>query len=285
MAIQSKLILVTGATGQQGGAVATALLAKGQKVRVMSRTPEKASALAKAGAEVVKGNLTNPSDLQAVLRGVHGVFAMSTPFEAGMEAEVCQGVMLADAAKQAGITHYVYTSVGSAHRNTGIPHFESKWKVEQYIRQIGLPATILRPVWFMENFTTFAKPSVQGVLLLPMKPARKLAMVALKDIGAFGAAAFLRPNDFLGQAIDLAGDDLTMPEAAALLTKAMGRPIRSQEFQIEQAEAAMGHDLATMFRWFNEVGYAINIPALKQQFGMPLTTFVEWSKTVDWARV
>jgi len=275
---------VTGATGQQGGAVATALLAKGQKVRVMSRTPGKASALAKAGAEVVKGNLTNPSDLQAALRGVQGVFAMSTPFEAGMEVEVRQGIMLADAAKQAGITHYVYTSVGSAHRNTGIPHFESKWRVEQHIRQIGLPATILRPVWFMENFTTFAKPSAQGVLLLPMKPARKLAMVALKDIGAFCAAAFLRPNDFLGQAIDLAGDDLAMPEAAAQLTHAIGRPIRFQEFPMEQAEAAMGHDLATMFRWFNEVGYAINIPALKQQFGMPLTTFAEWIKTVDWTK-
>ena len=119
MATQSKIILVTGATGQQGGAVATALLTKGQKVRVMSRTPEKASALAKAGAEVVKGNLTNASDLQAALRGVHGVFAMSTPFEAGMDQEVRQGIMMADAAKQAGIAHYVYTSVGSAHRNTG----------------------------------------------------------------------------------------------------------------------------------------------------------------------
>jgi uncharacterized protein YbjT (DUF2867 family) len=282
MATQSKLILVTGATGQQGGAVASALLAQGQKVRVMSRTPEKASALAQAGAEVVKGNLTNPSDLQAALRGAHGVFAMSTPFEAGMEAEVRQGIMLADAAKQAGVTHYVYTSVGSAHRNTGIPHFESKWKVEQHLRQIGLPTTILRPVWFMENFTTFAKPSADGVLMLPMKPSRNLAMVALKDIGAFGAAAFLRPQDFLGQAIDLAGDDLTMPETATLLTSAMGRSIHFQEFPMEQAEAAMGHDLATMFRWFNEVGYAINIPALKQQFGMPLTTFAEWIKTVDW---
>jgi uncharacterized protein YbjT (DUF2867 family) len=281
MATQSKLILVTGATGQQGGAVATALLTKGQKVRVMSRTPEKASALAKAGAEVVKGNLTNSSDLQAALRGVHGVFAMSTPFEAGLDQEVRQGIMMADAAKQAGIVHYVYTSVGSAHRNTGIPHFETKWKVEQHIRQIGLPATILRPVWFMENFTTVAKPSAEGVLMLPMKPARKLAMVALKDIGAFGAAAFLRPNDFLGQAIDLAGDELTMPETVALLTPAMGRPIRFQEFPMEQVEAAMGHDLATMFRWFNEVGYAVDIPALKQKFRMPLTTFAEWIKTVD----
>jgi uncharacterized protein YbjT (DUF2867 family) len=285
MATQTEPILVTGATGQQGGAVARALLAKGQKVRVMTRHPEKAALLAKAGAEIVQGDLTNQAILQMALRGVHGVFAMSTPFEEGMEAEVRQGVMLADAAKQAGIAHYVYTSVGSAHRNTGIPHFDSKWKVEQHIRKIGLPATILRPVWFMENFTTFAKPSAEGVLMLPMKPARKLAMVALKDIGEFGAGAFMRPKDFLGQAIDLAGDDLTIPETAALLTKAMSRPIHFQEFPADQAEAAMGHDLATMYCWFNEVGYAIDIPGLRQQFGIPLTTFAEWMKTIDWARV
>ncbi len=234
MATQTKLILVTGATGQQGGAVARALLAKGQPVRVMTRNPEKAASLAKAGAEIVQGDLTNQAIVQMALRGVHGVFAMSTPFEAGMEAEVRQGIMLADAAKQAGIAHYVYTSVGSAHRNTKIPHFDSKWKVEEYIRKIGLPATILRPVWFMENFTTFAKPSAGGLLMLPMKPARKLAMVALKDIGAFGASAFLRPSDFLGQAIDIAGDEISMPETAALLTQAMGRPIRFQEFPMDQ---------------------------------------------------
>jgi len=284
MATQSKLILVTGATGQQGGAVATALLTKGQKIRVMSRTPEKASALAQAGAEVVKGNLTNASDLQAALRGMHGVFAMSTPFEAGMDQEVRQGIMMADAAKQAGIAHYVYTSVGSAHRNTGIPHFETKWKVEQHIRQIGLPATVLRPVWFMENFTTFSKPSAEGILMMPMRADKKLAMVALRDIGEFGAAAFMRPNDFLGQAIDLAGDELTMPDVAAHLSKVTGRSIQFQGLPMEQAEAAMGHDLATMFRWFNEVGYQINVAALKQTFGIPLTTFAEWIKTVDWAR-
>lgn len=282
MATQSKVILVTGATGQQGGAVATALLTKGQKIRVMSRTPEKAAALAKAGAEVVKGNLTNASDLQAALRGVHGVFAMSTPFEAGMDQEVRQGIMMADAAKQAGIAHYVYTSVGSAHRNTGIPHFETKWKVEQHIRQIGLPATVLRPVWFMENFTTFSKPSAEGILMMPMRADKKLAMVALRDIGEFGAAAFMRPNDFLGQAIDLAGDELTMQEVAAQLSKVTGRSIQFQALPLEHAEAALGHDLATMFRWFNEVGYQINVAALRQTFGIPLTTFAEWIKTVDW---
>ena len=273
MTTQYKLILVTGATGQQGGAVATALLTKGQKIRVMTRTPDKASALAKAGAEVVKGNLTNASDLLAALRGVHGVFAMSTPFEAGMDQEERQGIMMADAAKQAGIAHYVYTSVGSVHRNTGIPHFETKWKVEQHILQIGLPATVLRPVFFMENFTTFSKPTAEGILIMPMRPDKKLAMVALRDIGEFGAAAFMRPNDFLGQAIDLAGDELTMPDVAAQLSKVSGRSIQFQGFPLEQAEVAMGDDLATMFRWFNEVGYQINVAILKQTFGIPLTTF------------
>jgi uncharacterized protein YbjT (DUF2867 family) len=213
---------------------------------------------------------------------VHGVFAMSTPFEAGMDQEVRQGIMMADAAKQAGIAHYDYTSVGSAHRNTGIPHFETKWKVEQHIRQIGLPVTILRPVWFMENFTTFSKPSAEGILMMPMRADKKLAMVALRDIGEFGAAAFMRPHDFVGQAIDLAGDELTMPEVAAQLSKVTGRSIQFQALPLEQAEAALGHDLATMFRWFNEVGYQINVAALKQTFGIPLTTFAEWSKTVDW---
>jgi uncharacterized protein YbjT (DUF2867 family) len=284
MTTQTNLILVTGATGQQGGAVARALMNKGQKIRIMTRHTEKAAGLAKAGAEVVKGDLTNEADLQAALRGIYGVFAMSTPFEAGMDAEVRQGVLLADAAKQAGVAHYVYTSVGSAHRHTGIPHFESKWEVEQHIAKIGLPATILRPVFFMENFTNFAKPSPEGVLTMPMRPDRKLAMVAVRDIGEFGAAAFSRPKDFLGEAIDLAGDELTIPEAAALLTKVTGRSIRFQEFPLDQVEAAMGHDLATMFRWFNDVGYAVDVPGLKQKFGIPLTSFTEWGKTVDWSK-
>jgi len=284
MATHTKLILVTGATGQQGGAVARALMSKGQKIRVMTRHPEKAAGLAKAGAEVVKGDLTNQADVQAALRGTYGVFAMSTPFEAGMDAEVRQGVLLADAAKQAGVAHYVYTSVGSAHRHTGIPHFESKWEVEQHIAKSGLPATILRPVFFMENFTTFAKPSPEGVLTLPIRPERKLAMVALRDIGQFGAVAFSRPKDFLGEAIDLAGDELTLPEVVALFTKATGRSIRFQEFPLDQVEAAMGHDLATMFRWFNDVGYAIDVAGLKQKFGIPLTSFTEWVKTVDWSK-
>jgi uncharacterized protein YbjT (DUF2867 family) len=282
---QAKLILVTGATGQQGGAVARSLLRQGQKVRALTRNPAKASALSRAGAEIVQGDLTDPASLQPALQDVHGVFAMSTPFEAGMEEEVEQGVRLADAAKAAGVRHYVYTSVASADRSTGIPHFDSKWQVERHIQQIALPATILRPVWFMENFGTFCRPFIlQGLLALPIRPDLKLQMIALKDIGEFGAAAFMRPEAFLGQAIDLAGDALTMPEVVAHLSRTMGKPIRYQQVPDDQAPVAFGDDLAAMFKWFNEVGYSVDIPALTHRFGIALTPFAKVVETAEWAR-
>lgn len=280
-----KTILVTGATGQQGGAVAHSLLRQGQKIRVLTRNPDKAAGLAKAGAEIIKGDLTDDASLAAALKGIHGVFAMSTPFEAGMDAEVRQGVQMAEAAKEAGIQHFVYTSVGGAERNTGIPHFETKWKVEQHIRRIGLPATILRPVWFMDNFGTFLGQAVrQGTLALPMRPTTKLQMIAVQNIGEFGAAAFLRPADFLGQAIELAGDELTMPEVAAHLTQTMWRPITFRQVPDDQAEAAFGQDMAAMFRWFNERGYKADIADLQRRYGIPLTKFTELIKTAEWAK-
>lgn len=281
---QTKLILVTGATGQQGGAVARSLLRQGQRVRILTRNPDKAAALAVAKAEVVKGDLTELASLQAAVQGVDGVFAMSTLFEAGMKAEVRQGTMIADAAQQAGVAHFVYTSVAGADRESGVPHFETKWKVEQHIRRIGIPATVLRPVAFMENFGTYFKPSAEGVLSLPMRPETKLQMIALQDIGEFGAAAFVRSGDFLGQTIELAGDELTMPEVTALLARTAGHPIRFQRFPDDQVQGAMGNDLALMFRWINEIGYSVNISALRQRYGITLTKFADLIATADWAK-
>lgn len=275
MATQPKTVLVTGATGQQGGAVTRSLLRQGHKVRALTRNPNKAAGLAKAGAEIVKGDLTDKATCERALQGTDGVFAVSTFIEAGMDVEVQQGITLADAAKKANVKHFVYTSVGSANRNTGVPHFDTKWKVEQHISQLGLPATILRPVWFMENFGTYFLPSPEGVLVVPLRPDKKLQMIAVQDIGEFGAAAFLRPGEFIGQAIDLAGDEMTPPEVAAHLSRTMGRPIQFQQMPDEQVEPTMGYDFAVMFRWLNEVGFSVDIPALRQRFGIPLTSFTD----------
>ena len=149
-----RVILVSGATGQQGGSVARNLLEWGFAVRALTRDAEKAAAreLADLGAEVVGGDLEDRASIERVLDGVYGVFSVQQFWEVGVEGEVRQGILLADAAKEAGVEHFVYSSVGSAHRDTGIPHFDSKWDVEEHVRASGVPYTVLRPVFFMQNW-------------------------------------------------------------------------------------------------------------------------------------
>src|SRR5919199_5871491 len=141
-----RLILVTGATGKQGGAVARTLLDRAFRVRALTRDPQRpeAQALTEQGAEVVQGDMEDRSAMNRVLEGAYGVFSVQNFWETGYDREVQQGKTVAEAAKAAGVEHFVYSSVGSAHRQTGIPHFDSKWEVEEHIRQIGLPYTILR---------------------------------------------------------------------------------------------------------------------------------------------
>ena len=278
----SSVILVTGATGNQGGAVARSLLQQGQKVRALTRNPANAEALRNLGAEVVIGDLTDRASLDRALQGEKRAFLVVTFFEAGLEAELTQGIVMADAAKAAGVEQLVFSSVGSAHRRTGIPHFETKRKVEQHIEKLGIPTTILRPTAFMENFRLYWAPSPQGILMLPFHPDTKLQLVAVQDIGTFAAAAFLRPDEFIDQAIDLAGDELTMPEVAGHLSRAMGRTVKFQPIPDDQAEAAVGQDFAFMFRWFNEVGYNADIPDLPERWGIPLTTFEDLVAGPSW---
>ena len=120
--------------------------------------------------------------------------------------------------------------------------------------------------------------------MAPLRPDTKLQIIAVQDIGEFGAAALLRPSEFIGQSIDLAGDELTMPEMATLLSNTMGRAIQFQQLADDQAEAAVGSDFALMFRWFNEVGYDVDIPSLQKQWDIPLTTFKEIIAEASWAK-
>jgi uncharacterized protein YbjT (DUF2867 family) len=183
MNIGKDTILVTGATGQQGGAVARELLAHGHKVWAMTRKPsgDSAKALAALGADIVQGDLDNAPSLQRAVQGVWGLFAVQNTWEAGVAREEAQGKQVAEIAKKAGIQHYVYSSVGSADRKTGIPHFDNKWRVEEAVRGLGFPShAILRPVFFMENFlSSWFKPGIdQGNLMVGVKPTTVLQMIA-----------------------------------------------------------------------------------------------------------
>ena len=153
----TRIVLITGATGKQGGAVARHLAGKGFKIRAMTRKVDSnaAKTLAAAGAEVVKGDLNDAASLESALTGAWGAFAVQNTWEAGVEGEEEQGKRFAMIARKVGIQHFVYSSVGSAHRQTGIPHFENKWRIEETIRGLGFPSrVIIRPVFFMENLTS-----------------------------------------------------------------------------------------------------------------------------------
>ena len=281
-----KTILVAGATGQQGGAVARRLLAAGWSVRALTRDSEApaAQALARQGASVVQGDLADRDSLDLALAGAYGVFSVQVfwPPTVGVEGEVSHGKNLADAARAAGVKHLVYSSVGGADRNTGVAHFESKWQIEQHIRSLGLPATILRPVFFMENFffPNFRGPILEGVLNWELRPETRLAMIAVDDIGAFAALALESPDEFIGRAIEIGGDELTPPEVAEHFSRAIGRPVRFAEQSMDQIRG-FDPDLAAMLQWFNDEGYQVDIPALRD-IHPQLTTFEEWLRKAGW---
>jgi len=284
---EKKSILVTGATGKQGGAVARELLARGYRVRAMTRKPneENAQALARLGAEIVQGDLDDAASLAEALRGAWGTFAVQNTWEAGVEREEEQGKRFAQVAREAGIRHFVYSSVGSAHRNTRIPHFENKWRVEQTVRSLKFPSyTIIRPAFFMENLLSpWFKPAIdQGKLTVGIKPTTVLQMIAVEDIGKYGAWAFDNYRKLNGRAIDIAGDAKTMPETARIITEAAGRNIEFVPTPIEEVRK-FSEDFAIMLEWFDAVGYNADIEAMAKESGIVPTTLPQWAAKVDWS--
>jgi uncharacterized protein YbjT (DUF2867 family) len=274
-----KTILITGVTGHQGGAVAQALQGKGFHLRGLTRTPdsERAAALARYAVEIVKGDLDDEATLRPALAGAWGVFGVQNPLQAGVEREEGQGKRLATLAREAGVEHYVYTSVGSAHKRTGVPHFDSKSRIEETVRGLGFPShVILRPVFFMENL--LAPFSLQGsTLASALGPGTKLQMIAVDDIGWFGARAFTDAVALNRREIDLAGDVRTMPEVAEILTDALGRPIAFAQTPIEQVRQ-YSKDMALMLEWFERVGFSADIAGLEREFGRSLTKLPDWAR-------
>jgi uncharacterized protein YbjT (DUF2867 family) len=280
-----RLILVTGATGNQGGAVARHLLQHGNfTVRTFVRDPNKpaAQALQQAGAELVVGDLNDRDSLDRALQGAYGVFSVQN-FQEGLDTEIRQGKALADAAKAAGVQHFVYSSVGSAERNTGIPHFDSKFQVEEYIRAIGLPYTIMRPVYFFYNYNAMQPMLEQGRLPQPLSPDRKLQQLSEEDYGEMVAEVFERPAEFLHSEKEVASVDMTMTEIAAVFSRVLGKPVEYQQIPFEAFEQQAGEEVTIMYRWFENVGYNANLAELKRDFPAP-TDFESYLRDHDWTK-
>lgn len=284
-------ILVIGATGYQGGHVARHLLKKGHTVHAFTRNSSSPAAqeLVKLGAVPVLGNLEDSLSIEKALDSVDAVFGMSTPFEinqqANVEQETQEGIRLADAVKKKN-TYMVFSSVSDAPKKTGVPHFDSKYKIEQHIQTIGAEVAILGPVYFMENLLRYQLPLLkEKIYSLPLPPDRKLAQIALDDLAAFAVLALENKNKFVGKRIDLASDELTGKEAAGALKEATGKSIEYLEVPIASVRK-LSEDSAKMYEWFNNVGYSVDIPALKKEYPeIPWHTFKDWAKEQNWKEV
>jgi uncharacterized protein YbjT (DUF2867 family) len=275
-----RAVLITGATGKQGGATARALAGKGFRLLAMTRKPEGDAAKAVASAtaaELIEGDLNDAASIRKALKGVWGVFGVQNTWEAGVQGEEEQGKRLAALAREAGVQHYVYSSVGSAHRKTGIPHFDNKYRVEETVRAAGFPSyVIFRPVFFMENL--LSPWFLNGdVIYAAMRPNLKLQMISVDDIGRYVARGFTNADKLNRREIDLAADELTMPDAVMHLSRGLGRNISFVEIPISEVRKN-SEDFAIMLEWFDRVGYNVDIPSLEREFGIEGTRFVDWAR-------
>jgi uncharacterized protein YbjT (DUF2867 family) len=278
-----KTIFVTGATGNQGGAVVASLIKNGFKVKVLTRKTDsdKARSLQKQTAELVKGDLNDLNTFKNHLKEIDGIFSVQS-FENGVDKEIKQGMDLADLAKQYGVNHFLYSSVAGADLNTGIPHFESKYKIENHIKQIGLPYTIIRANSFFENFLIPDVRSriLKGKLVSPINKNKTQQFIGAADIGEISADIFLNKNKYLEKTITIGSEEMDMQQVAASFSEVLGKEIKYQKLPLFIVRLVMGKDLYKMFKWINE-GDAVFIKdiGLFKKENPNLTSLKHWIKT------
>ncbi|GAA2293531.1 NmrA/HSCARG family protein [Nonomuraea roseoviolacea subsp. roseoviolacea] len=270
----NKTVVVVGATGLQGRAVTRHLLRDGWRVRALTRDPDGAQArtLARAGAELVPARMEDVGALTAAAQGAWGLFSVQptvgspgTAPDFTTEDEVRWGVNVAEAAHAAGVGHLVFTSVAGADRHPGekVPvNLVSKWRIERRIAELGLPATILRPVSFMENFTG-GYALRDGTLSTGIAPDTVQQLMAVDDVGAVTALAFARPEEWIGRAVPLAADELTPVQVAEAIGTALGISLPYVQIPIEVIRS-VDEDFAQAMRWLDEHGYQADIAATRR---------------------
>lgn len=259
------IIVVTGATGLQGGAVSRHLLRQGWHVRALTRNPtsKRARAIAAAGAEVMQGDMDDAVTLMPVFDQAYGVYSVQNPIISGPAAEIRQGKQIADAARASGVRHLVYASAGIGRGGTGIPSWETKVQVEAHIRAQGLPATILRPMAFMELMTAkkFA-PAIAAWSVMPaaIGPSRSVGWICADDLGAVVAKVFDAPQHFVGKALALASDVQSLEQCRQIYREVMGKnpPHVPMPAWLFQRFGFVGQDLTAMWRWLRTETIALD---------------------------
>lgn len=247
-------IFVAGATGNQGGAVARVLAENGFFVRGLTRNPDSAKARLHHGPNItlVKGNLNEPASIRKHLEGVQGIFSVQH-FSEGVDKEIAQGIALANLAKEMGIKHFLYSSAQGANLHSGVPAFESKFKIENHIQSLGIPYTILRPASLFDNFLIpqVKKGILKGKLVQPINRETVIQYVACIDIGKAALKIFRHPEQFMNIAIPLAEEQLSTGEVAEIFSRTLNRPVEYKRLPDLIVRIFLGRNLYSMFKWVN----------------------------------
>jgi uncharacterized protein YbjT (DUF2867 family) len=300
MSIDSAPVLVTGATGKQGGATVRALRAAGVPVRALVRDPstDRAKAVEAQGAELVTGDLLDRDSVIAAAKGARAVFSVQMPEFTGEgfdhDGEVAQGTNLVEGAKAAGVQQFVHTSVTGAGQHTkepgwaegrwasAVPTMTAKAAIQDRVREAGFAHwTLLKPGFFMENFfpsVRFLFPrGVEGGLVSVLKPETKLSLVAVDDIGVAAAAAFAAPERFHEVELEFAGDYLSMTEIAEVLSRALGTQLSAPDLTEAEALAAGMPGMGASHDRLNVTGMPAR-PEYARELGIVLTSFEDWAQ-------
>ena len=264
----TQTIAITGITGSQGGAAARALLQEGWKIRGLTRNPKRkqAAALADLGAVLIQGNMGDPEALERLFDGVYGVYGVTDFFRNGIDKEIEHGKLIADTAKKTGVKHLIFASAASSDQDTGIPHFDSKWQIEQHIETLGIPATILRPTIFMEDLTEmkYFPPGGWGMMMKIIGPQRPLKWIAVDSIGAVAAAVFADPDTYIGKKIPLVGDTKSIAEARDIFKKVDGKTPFKISMPVWLFRRMVSKELTLMYEWLSRHDLEGDIDAVRK---------------------
>ena len=279
-------VLVAGATGNQGGAVVDALVAANSEFEVYGLTRDRsgdtAVALTQRGVRMVEGDLYEPSSLRPHVEAVDAVFAVTNFWTEGYDGQVEQGTNLATVAAEAGVDQFVLSGAGGHHRETGVPQFDSVAEIERHARQQDLPLTVLQPTFLFQNLEAFLSGIFDGQLAWPLDEGTALRMVDIHDVGRAAAVTFERPEQFVGERHELAGEELTLPEIAAVIAETTGIDVEPRSLSIGEARERFGDEFAEMFAWFNETDYRADIEGLSEVFGFEFAGLETYLRTHGW---
>lgn len=267
--MNDKRVLIFGATGRIGGATVRELLLRGWQVRAVTRNPEgeEARVLAALGAEVARGDMEDRESLDRLFKGMTRVLSLQNWSTSGVEGEILQGKLVADAASAAGIQHLVYISAGNGDPDTGVPHFDSKLVVEDYMRALKLPFTIVRPAPFMELLTEkdfYPSLGAWGAKVKILGWDAPIPWVAVRDIGVAAANIFENPETWIGKDVSLFGDIKTMRECRDIFMEVDGKKPFRLSLPLGLFKKMAGEELVIMWHWLDRFLRTENLGTLKK---------------------